>query len=137
MSETSTTVIIQDDWGKFLELLPDGTTRPVSYTTDWARVDAKTEEELHADALSDPDNPPLTDEELANMRRPPLVQNIRLCLGLSQREFAAKFKLPLGTVRDWEQEKHHPDRAATVLLTVIARQPEAVANALAEGVLAF
>ncbi len=33
-----------------------------------ARLDAMTEEEIEANALSDPDNPPLTDEELARMR---------------------------------------------------------------------
>jgi hypothetical protein len=30
--------------------------------TDWARVDAMTEEEIEQNALSDPDNQPLTDE---------------------------------------------------------------------------
>jgi uncharacterized protein (DUF4415 family) len=33
--------------------------------TDWARVRAMTEEEINAGAMSDPDNPPLTAEELA------------------------------------------------------------------------
>ncbi|MDP9349555.1 MAG: BrnA antitoxin family protein, partial [Gemmatimonadota bacterium] len=36
--------------------------------TDWARLDAMTEEEIEANALSDPDNPPWTDEELKNAR---------------------------------------------------------------------
>lgn len=36
--------------------------------TDWARIDAMTEEEIEANALSDPDNPPWTDEELRNAR---------------------------------------------------------------------
>jgi len=36
--------------------------------TDWARIDAMTEEEIEANALSDPDNPPWTDEELKNAR---------------------------------------------------------------------
>lgn len=35
---------------------------------EWARLDAMTEEEIEANALSDPDNPPLTDEELARLR---------------------------------------------------------------------
>jgi hypothetical protein len=35
---------------------------------DWARIDAMTDEEIEAAALADPDNPPLTDEELARMR---------------------------------------------------------------------
>jgi uncharacterized protein (DUF4415 family) len=33
--------------------------------TDWARIDAMTEEEIEANALSDPDNPPWTEEQLA------------------------------------------------------------------------
>jgi uncharacterized protein (DUF4415 family) len=32
--------------------------------TDWARLAAMTEEEIEAGALSDPDNPPLTDAQL-------------------------------------------------------------------------
>jgi putative transcriptional regulator len=55
---------------------------------------------------------------------------LRKRLKLTQEEFAARFHLPLGTVRDWEQGAHKPDRAAQVLLTVIARDPEAVARAL-------
>jgi hypothetical protein len=30
--------------------------------TDWARIDAMTEEEVEQNALNDPDNQPLTDE---------------------------------------------------------------------------
>jgi hypothetical protein len=50
--------------------MPDGSTRPyVSPTkTDWARLASMTEEEIEANALSDPDNPPMTEEELARMR---------------------------------------------------------------------
>jgi putative transcriptional regulator len=49
---------------------------------------------------------------------------------LTQEQFAARFHLPLGTVRDWEQGAHRPDKAAQVLLMVIARNPDAVARAL-------
>jgi hypothetical protein len=35
---------------------------------DWAKLDAMTDEEIEAAALSDPDNPPLTDEDFARMR---------------------------------------------------------------------
>ena len=55
---------------------------------------------------------------------------LRKKLNLTQEEFAARFHLPLGTVRDWEQGAHRPDKAAQVLLTVIARDPDAVARAL-------
>ncbi len=35
--------------------------------TDWARVDAMTEDEVEANAVSDPENPPLTAAELDRM----------------------------------------------------------------------
>jgi putative transcriptional regulator len=53
-------------------------------------------------------------------------------MNLTQEEFASRFGLPLGTVRDWEQGAHRPDRAAQVLLTVIANNPDAVIRALEE-----
>lgn len=36
--------------------------------TDWAAVDAMTEQEIEANAAADPDNPPWTEEELAAAR---------------------------------------------------------------------
>ena len=98
--------------------------------TDWRAFDAMSEEERHRAALSDPDAPPATEAQLARARRVPSVRALRKKLGLSQVEFAARFHLPLGTVRDWEQGAHRPDKAAQVLLTVIAKDPDAVARAL-------
>ncbi len=112
--------------GKFVQIMPDGSTRPIYGRTDWARLDAMTEEEIEANALSDPDNPPLTDEELSRMRRVPNPREIRTRLDLTQEEFAERFFLPLGTIRDWEQGKKRPDSTARVLLRVIERNPEAV-----------
>ncbi|MBV9633186.1 MAG: helix-turn-helix domain-containing protein, partial [Methylobacteriaceae bacterium] len=68
-----------------------------------------TDEEVHAAALSDPDAQPLTPERLAQMKRVPQVRTIRRVLGLSQEEFAARFHIPLGTLRDWEQGRKEPD----------------------------
>jgi putative transcriptional regulator len=59
------------------------------------------------------------------------VAKIRKSMGLTREAFAVRFGLQLGTVRDWEQRKRKPDGAARVLLTVIEREPEAVARALA------
>jgi putative transcriptional regulator len=61
---------------------------------------------------------------------PPDVRAIRARLGLSQSAFAARFGLPVGTVRDWEQGRAVPDQAARVLLAVIAKEPDAVLRAL-------
>ena len=36
--------------------------------TDWARLDAMTEEEIERNAADDPDNPPWTEEDWANAR---------------------------------------------------------------------
>ena len=98
--------------------------------SDWRAFDAMTEEERHQAALSDLDAPPATEAQLARARRIPTVSALRKKLNLTQEEFAARFHLPLGTVRDWEQGAHRPDKAAQVLLTVIARDPDAVARAL-------
>ena len=98
--------------------------------TDWRAFDAMSEEERHQAALSDPDCPPLTEEQLARARRMPTVRALRLRLNMTQEEFAARFHLPLGTIRDWEQGAHRPDKAAQVLLTVIAKDPDAVTRAL-------
>lgn len=101
--------------------------------TDWSAFDAMTEEEQEAAAHADPDNPPLTDKQLARSRRVAPIKALRFKLGLTQEEFAARFQLPLGTVRDWERGARRPDAAATVLLRVIARNPQAVLQALEDG----
>ena len=51
--------------GSIVQVLLDGTTRPFTQTSDWARVDAMTEAEVEANAASDPANPPLTADQLA------------------------------------------------------------------------
>ena len=89
-----------------------------------------TEEEINAAALSDPDNPPRTPERAARLKRVPQVRVMRRALGMTQEEFSARFRIPLGTLRDWEQGKSEPDQAARAYLTVIARDPEAVRKAL-------
>src|SRR6266480_1597330 len=98
--------------------------------TDWRAFDAMSEAERHRAAISDSDASPATKAQLARARRVPTVRALRKKLNLTQEEFAARFHLPLGTVRDWEQGAHRPDKAAQVLLTVIARDPDAVARAL-------
>jgi putative transcriptional regulator len=96
---------------------------------DWSAFDALTDEDILAAALSDPDAQPLSDAQLARMKRPnPKV--VRQALGLSQEDFAARFRIPVGTLRDWEQGRVEPDQAARAYLMVIARIPDAVHKAL-------
>jgi len=98
--------------------------------TDWARLNAMTEEEITAAALSDPDCPPLTPEQLARFKRVNAVKMVRRQLDMTQAEFAATFRLPLATVRDWEQERSYPDAPARALLTAIARDPQTMMRLL-------
>ncbi|KZD06769.1 helix-turn-helix domain-containing protein [Oceanibaculum pacificum] len=50
--------------------------------------------------------------------------------GLSQEQFARRYGFALSALRDWEQGRRQPDRAARLLLRVIEREPEAVQRAL-------
>ncbi len=98
--------------------------------TDWRTFDAMSAEARHKASLSDPNCPPATKSQLARARRVPNVRALRKKLNMTQEEFATRFHLPLGTVRDWEQGAHRPDKAAQVLLAVIENDPDAVARAL-------
>jgi putative transcriptional regulator len=91
-----------------------------------------TEDEIHANALADPDNPPLTTAELSRMRLVPNPKRIRERLNMTQEQFAAGFQVPLGTLRDWEQGTRIPDSAARTLLRIIDRNPEMVLATLAD-----
>jgi putative transcriptional regulator len=74
-------------------------------------------------------------EEKAQQRlkvRPvPRVKTVRRALGLTQEEFAARYGIPIGTLRDWEQGRTEPDRPARAYIKVIASNPEWVFQALA------
>lgn len=88
------------------------------------------DEEIEIAARSDPDAQPLTVEDAKRMRPTPRVRIVRRALKLSQEAFAARFKIPIGTLRDWEQGRKVPDAATRAYLMVIARDPEAVTRAL-------
>lgn len=61
------------------------------------------------------------------------VRAIRERLNLTRPAFAHRFGLAVTAVRDWEQGLRRPDPAARVLLMVIARNPETVAEVVAEA----
>ena len=97
---------------------------------DWKRFDAMTAKRRQRAALSDPDARPLAPDDFKRMKPTPRAKIIRRALGLTQQEFAVRFRIPVGTLRDWEQGAAEPDQAARAYLTVIARDPDAVAKAL-------
>jgi putative transcriptional regulator len=99
---------------------------------DVERALKKTDDEIVAAAPDDPDNPPMTEEQLAEMRRISVVKRIRRKLALSQEEFSRRFQIPLEMLRDWELGRSEPDRASSAYLRVIERERVAVERALAE-----
>jgi putative transcriptional regulator len=127
MSETTITARIRPD-GTVVEVLRDGTERPFPPTP----MRPMTEEEIVAAAAADPDARPMTVEQLRTAKRVPRTKTLRRALSLTQEEFAARYHIPLGTLRDWEQGRCEPDQPARAYLTVIARDPEGVRRALSE-----
>jgi putative transcriptional regulator len=70
-------------------------------------------------------------EDMDRIRPGPRVKTVRRALGLTQEEFAARYGIPLGTLRDWEQGRTEPDQPARAYIKVIASNPEWVSRALA------
>jgi putative transcriptional regulator len=131
MSKDDTTVAKRLPDGTLVRVRPDGSTSSLPPDrTDWAALREMTNADVEASALSDQDNLPLTPGREARLRRVPQVKVMRRALGLTQEDFSARFRIPLGTLQDWEQGKSEPDQAAQAYLMVIARDPEAVWRAL-------
>jgi putative transcriptional regulator len=59
---------------------------------------------------------------------------LRRTLGLTQEEFASRFAIPLGTLRDWEQGRSAPDATSQAYLKVIAADSERVAAVVGKRV---
>jgi len=114
--------------GTLHRVMPDGTEVPMPAPGPLAPITAA---EIHAAAMRDPDARPMTDEEFAQAKRVPRAKTLRRALGLTQEEFAARFQIPIGTLRDWEQGRAEPDQPARAYLKVIAVDAQAVQRALA------
>ena len=58
------------------------------------------------------------------------VADIRKRTGLSQVHFAARYGFSAAAVRDWEQKRRTPEKAARTLLMLIDQEPQAVERVL-------
>jgi putative transcriptional regulator len=120
--------------GRVVEVLPDGSFRDIPDKTDWKRLRNMTDEEIEANALSDPEFPPLTDEEFERMRPIPNPARIRRKLEMTQLEFAEAFEIPLATLQKWESDWVLTlDSTVMTLLRAIEQDPEAIKAALARS----
>ena len=87
-------------------------------------------EDIERAARADPDAQPLSEIDLKRMRRTPQVKIIRRTLELTQEEFSTRYRIPLGTLRDWEQGRAEPDQPTRAYLMLIARDPDYVHRTL-------
>ena len=95
---------------------------------DRAKIDSTTEADIRRHMIEDGQDPA---DSLAGFV--PVVPH-RSCekrLGMTQAEFARALRIPLATLRNWEQGRVLPDPAARSLLTLVARNPKAAFKALA------
>jgi len=109
----------------------DPTNPPKMTPGQKAALDAMTDERITAAALSDPENPPLSDEEIDRFTAARIAKRARKKLALSQVEFAARYHIGYGRLRDIERGRStRPDTALIAYLKVIENEPDAVTRAL-------
>jgi putative transcriptional regulator len=60
----------------------------------------------------------------------PDVRAIRKKLRMSQEQFAVTYRIPLATLKNWEQGRRYPDAPAAAYLQAIARRPREISEAL-------
>ena len=78
----------------------------------------------------DDDDFEVTVEGMDRAQRARLIRKTRTGLGLSQAEFASRFHVPVGTLRDWEQARATPPDFAVAYVRVIGLHSEMVAAVL-------
>ena len=100
----------------------------------------RSDRQIAAAVGTDPDQAPVrTEAELERVLRDEAARDVhgvlrlRRRLRLGQIEFANRYRLALGTLRNWEQGRSEPDQSAKVLLAAIAADPDGVARAAAHA----
>ncbi|GJD56325.1 MULTISPECIES: helix-turn-helix domain-containing protein [Methylobacterium] len=87
---------------------------------DRERLEATTEEEIRRQAREDGEDP---DASTNGYILVPAPADLRRSLDMTQEAFAAFLRVPIGTVRNWEQGRTPPDPAARALLALVAADP--------------
>lgn len=94
-----------------------------SARADLVKLNATTEADMERHAIKD--DAVLTDDQWY-----PAPATVRSCLGLSQPAMATLLHIPVGTWRNWEQNRVQLDPAVQTLLRVLMREPDAVKRAM-------
>jgi len=85
------------------------------------RIDATTDAEIHRQMVEDGEDPE-ADIADADIISP---AHIRKRLGMTQETFATAIDVPIGTLRNWEQNRVTMEPAAVALFRILARDPHA------------
>lgn len=96
---------------------------------DRAKLDATTEGDIQRHMIEDGEDPDA--ETGGDWQLSILPQAVRKQLGMTQEEFAKALRIPVATLRNWEQGRVAPDPAVRSLLIIVARDPKAALAALA------
>ena len=92
-----------------------------------AKIDATTEADIRRHMVEDGQE----ETDLADFSPVVPPRLLRKRLGMTQHEFARALRIPLATLRNWEQGRVLPDPAARSLLAIVAKNPKAALKALA------
>ncbi len=94
---------------------------------DRAKIDATSEADIRRHMRDDDQE----DGGLSDFAPVIPPQSLRKRLGMTQAQFARALRVPLSTLRNWEQGRVMPDPAARSLLAIVAKNPKAALRALA------
>jgi putative transcriptional regulator len=87
----------------------------------------------HTALPADAEDGAVTAEGLERGQRARVIRTTRTKLGLSQAEFATRFRVPVGTLRDWEQARVMAPDFALAYVRVIGLHSDMVTKALQPG----
>jgi putative transcriptional regulator len=94
---------------------------------DRAKLDATTEADIRRHQIEDDEYP---DAPLEGFTWNVPARAARQRLNMTQEQMAALLRIPVATLRNWEQGRVRPDQAAQALLTILYRRPEMAKEAL-------
>ncbi|WP_413207007.1 helix-turn-helix domain-containing protein [Rhodospirillum sp. A1_3_36] len=75
------------------------------------------------------DNPDWTEVYPDGLPKLDIIHKLKVArakLGLSQDDAAALLRVPVGSIRNWEQRRRDPDDAAKTLITLLYEHPQEI-----------
>ena len=128
----STVTLRRNPDGSVVQVLAGRKAKPYPMNRRAGKVlEPLTDDDVTRRALSDADNPPLDDMTLERMAMAGYVKAVRARVSVSQTMFAARYGIPIGTLRDWEYGRRRPEAAALGFIKMVDLLPKQAARAAA------